>query len=268
MRGVLCLAAAALLVAGCAAPTAPAATTALPPSSASAATYGVSVANGLTVPVTVYVGGEEIGTVSPGATQDWAPATLPAKPWSVEARSASGRVLASMTVSASDYISSTFGKATSADLACGRLQLWSGPPTTGGPTFIADPSKPCDDAGSAAAALSVVDRYEAARARGDVATAWSLLASQSQQMFPTVQDFGDMLRKGVASDGSAYALGEARTDDPTIAAWLAKSAPGTSDPGRVFSIEVTHPNATTEAGRVEAFYVALDMSGAWRLWFN
>ena len=28
--------------------------------------------NGLTVPVTVYVGGQEIGTVSPSATQDWA----------------------------------------------------------------------------------------------------------------------------------------------------------------------------------------------------
>ncbi len=143
MRGVLFLAAAALLAAACAGPTA---TTASPAPSASAATYGVSVANGLTVPVTVYVGGQEIGTVAPGATQDWAPAALRAKPWSIEARSAGGRVLASMTVSASDYISSTSGKATGVDLACGRLQLWSGPPTTGGPTFIADPSKPCDDA--------------------------------------------------------------------------------------------------------------------------
>jgi hypothetical protein len=142
MRGVLFLAAAALLAAACAGPAATPAPT--PPASATAATYGVSVSNGLTVPVAVDVNGAKIGTVAPGATQDWAPGTLPAKPWTVEARSPSGRVLATMTVSAGDSLSSTSGRVGSADLACGRLVVWAGAPLTGGPSFAPDPSKPCD----------------------------------------------------------------------------------------------------------------------------
>ena len=143
--GPLIAAALALAVLPVAACTGPAATVApTPPASAPAATYGVSVSNGLTVPVAVDVNGAKIGTVAPGATQDWAPGTLPAKPWAVEARSPGGRVLATMTVSASDPLSSTSGRVGSADLVCGRLVLWAGAPLTGGPSFVPDPSKPCD----------------------------------------------------------------------------------------------------------------------------
>ena len=123
-------------------------------------------------------------------------------------------------------------------------------------------------ASDAAAARSVVDRYEAASVAGDAATAWSLLAPESQRMFPAEADFADMLRRGLAAGGGVYVVGEARSDDPSVAAWLAKSAPGVSDPGRVFTITVTHPNASAPAGRRESFYVALDTAGAWRIWFD
>lgn len=97
----------------------------------------------LTATVAIAVNGTLVETVAPGTTEDPIPATLPARPWTVEARSPSGRVLATMTVSASDYISSTGGRFSCADLACGRLDVWSGPPVLG-PTFSPDPSKPCD----------------------------------------------------------------------------------------------------------------------------
>jgi glucose/arabinose dehydrogenase len=103
----------------------------------------LSVANGTTIPVAIAVNGTVVETVAAGTTEDPLRASLPTRPWTVEARSPSGRVLATMTISVTDSISSTSGKLARADLACGRLDVWSGPPALG-PMFIADPSKPCD----------------------------------------------------------------------------------------------------------------------------
>lgn len=55
----------------------------------------------------------------------------------------SGRVLATLTVHVQDVISNTPGDGVREDLACGRLDLWSGPPMLG-PMPSPDPSKPCD----------------------------------------------------------------------------------------------------------------------------
>jgi hypothetical protein len=121
-------------------------------------------------------------------------------------------------------------------------------------------------ASDAATALSLVARYEAASAAGDSATAWSLLATWSQRQFPSIQSFADSRKVRFAGTATAYVVGEPRTDDPTIPGWLAKSDPGVSDPGRVFSVEVTHPNASPVAAKLEVFFVALDMSGAWKIW--
>jgi hypothetical protein len=121
-------------------------------------------------------------------------------------------------------------------------------------------------ASDAATARSLVARYEAASAAGDDATAWSLLAAWSQNQFPSLQSFADSRRVAFAGAAAAYVTGEPRTDDPTIPGWLVKGAPGVSDPGRVFSVEVTHPNASPAALRREVFFVALDMSGTWKIW--
>ncbi len=128
----------AVIVSACSA----AAPTPAPSASATGATF--SVANGTTVPVTIAVNGTVIETVPAQTTEDPIKASVPARPWTVEARSPSGRVLATMTVAPNDYLSSTSGRVGSADLACGRLVLWAGAPLTGGPTFMPDPSKPCD----------------------------------------------------------------------------------------------------------------------------
>jgi len=167
MRRIVCLAAAVLLAAGCAGTTAstpaPAAT---PASSASGAPLGPSVANGLTVPVAVYINGSFVGTVPAGTTEDPVPAPHAAMPWSVEARSPGGRVLATLTLSATDYLSSTSGRIASADLACGRLVLWVGAPPTGGPSFVPDPSRPCDGAAIDEARAGQIARDSFATAHG------------------------------------------------------------------------------------------------------
>ena len=104
----------------------------------------VSVANWTTIPVTITINGVRAAIIPPSTTEDPIHAALPARPWVVEARAPDGRVLATMTVSAQDYISNDSGRAVREDLACGRLDLWSGGIHGGGPTFIPDPSKPCE----------------------------------------------------------------------------------------------------------------------------
>jgi hypothetical protein len=103
-----------------------------------------SVANGTTIPVTIVVNGATVETVPPGTTENPIKASIPGRPWTVEARSPSGRVLTTMTVAANDQLSNTSGRVGSADLACGRLTIWAGAPVVGEPTFIPDPSQPCD----------------------------------------------------------------------------------------------------------------------------
>ncbi len=129
-------------------------------------------------------------------------------------------------------------------------------------TSVPSPSAAAD----AATAHSLVERYEAASAAGDAATAWSYLAAQSQAMFPSYRSFVDSRTAMFAGAGRAYLLGAPMTDDPSIGPWLAKSDPGVSDPDRVYAVQVAHPDATTAAGHAEVFYVALDTSGAWKIW--
>ena len=110
--------------------------------SASASSARLSVANYTTIPVTLVVNGAVVETVAPGVAEDPVKAPLPPPPWSVETRSPSGRVLSTMTVKPGDS-GGSFGDAVRADLACGRLDIWSGPPMAG-PMFSPDPSRPCD----------------------------------------------------------------------------------------------------------------------------
>jgi hypothetical protein len=138
MAGGLVLA--ALVIGACSGPAATPASPLIAPSPTNAL---LSVANGTTVPVTLVVNGVTVETIVPGSLEDPVTAALPARPWSIEARSPTGRVLATLSVSERDPISDTAGRSVRADLACGRLDIWAGPPPLGG-TFIPDSSKLCD----------------------------------------------------------------------------------------------------------------------------
>lgn len=102
--------------------------------------YTVHVSNSTTLPLTVVVNGQNVGVVQPESRGDYSPNTLPSKPWSVEARMSSGRVLATMTVEdgaiqdkraldGTGEYSSVGGRVT---LSCGQIWLWVGEPGYGG----------------------------------------------------------------------------------------------------------------------------------------
>lgn len=104
----------------------------------------LGVANGTTVTVSVALNGIVVATVAAGETQTAIPVVLPSRPWTVEARSPSGRLLATLTVGAADDISATSSRAVSEVLACGRIELWAGGPHGGEPAPSLASPKPCE----------------------------------------------------------------------------------------------------------------------------
>jgi hypothetical protein len=94
----------------------------------------LGVSNGTTLTVTIFVNGDRLADFPPGAPgPSLDVATMPSLPWTVEARSPSGRVLTSMVVKPGDVAISSFpgGDALSGDdgrvdLSCGSLRIWAG----------------------------------------------------------------------------------------------------------------------------------------------
>lgn len=113
-----------------------------PPSASAAETETLNASNETTIAVTLVVNGLVVETIAPGDREEPITAPMPALPWSVEARSPSGHVLAALDVRAGD-VAGSHGRAVRTDLSCGRLDLWAGPPLLGG-TFIPGPSGDCD----------------------------------------------------------------------------------------------------------------------------
>jgi hypothetical protein len=98
-------------------------------------TADLEISNGTTLLVSVAVNGKTITSVGPGNVARINPSLLPPLPWKVEARTTSGRLLTSLSVQAGDVTRTADGAykgaAVRADLSCGRLDIWSGPPLAG-----------------------------------------------------------------------------------------------------------------------------------------
>jgi hypothetical protein len=111
--------------------------------------YDLGVSNQTTLTVTLVVNGAVIRTVQPHTQEIVSTTDLPALPWSVETRTASGRALSGMTVRAGDVSMTNLpggargmkGDAVRVDLSCGRLDMWSGPPLLGP---VPGPGRPGD----------------------------------------------------------------------------------------------------------------------------
>ena len=122
------------------------------PSADPSARPNLGISNGTTLTVTLVVNGQPVGDFpagGPNPTIDIA--ALPPLPWTVEARSPSGRVLTSMTVKPGDIRTTTVpgGVETSGtmgrvDLSCGRLTIWAGDIMPSGPAPASPPGHPGD----------------------------------------------------------------------------------------------------------------------------
>lgn len=95
----------------------------------------LGISNNTTLVVTLTVNGQPVAEVAPGGpTTEIDESRLPPLPWTVEARTVSGRVLVSMQVEPGSVTSTTnadgstssMSVADRADLSCGRLDIWAG----------------------------------------------------------------------------------------------------------------------------------------------
>lgn len=117
-------------------------------------TATLAVGNSTTLRVFVYVNGMDATILDPGEVVDPIdPGMLPTLPWQVEATTASGRVILTLTVREGDVwhsgpdpsgVSAIHGAAARADLSCGRLDIWSGPPLGGPMPPSSFPPGDCD----------------------------------------------------------------------------------------------------------------------------
>ena len=93
--------------------------------------HTLTVRNGTTLGVTITVNGQVVAAVAPGKDPpaiDFS--ALPPRPWTVEARTPSGRVLATMRVNPGDGVPGSGGAMTvvhaEAQLSCGTLLILMG----------------------------------------------------------------------------------------------------------------------------------------------
>ena len=98
---------------------------------------GLHVANGTLLTVTLFVNGQPVADYLRGAPEPSIdPAALPPLPWTVEARSPSGRLLTSMLVAPGEVTSGGDIHQIPAgriDLSCGRLTIYAGDYAPSGP---------------------------------------------------------------------------------------------------------------------------------------
>ncbi len=124
-----------------------------PPGAGSGGLPALGVSNGTSLDVTLVVNGAAVAVYpARGPAPSLAPGALPPLPWSVEARSPSGRVLASMAVTspgsatvlpdgAVEHVGAGMGRV---DLSCGRLTIWAGDVVPSGPAPASSPGTPGD----------------------------------------------------------------------------------------------------------------------------
>jgi hypothetical protein len=101
----------------------------------------LGVRNGTTLVVGLFVNGEQVAEIPPGSAPQIDESRLPPLPWTVEARTVTGRVLVTMTVEPGDVTSTVYSDGHSGrsgtlgrvDLSCGRLDIYAGPPAGGPP---------------------------------------------------------------------------------------------------------------------------------------
>jgi len=105
----------------------------------------LNVSNDTSIAVVLVVNGVPVKTFEANGVGVLAvpAARLPPLPWSVGARTSSGRVLTTLTVAAQDAVQSgavTSIPSTQIDLSCGRLTIWAGDSPPSGPMPPSPPS--------------------------------------------------------------------------------------------------------------------------------
>jgi hypothetical protein len=94
----------------------------------------LDVSNETTIPVSLVVNGAPVRAIPAGEAVEVSSNQLPPLPWDARVQTASGRMLVHLRVNPGDVTIQEHGSGgvgARADLSCGRIDLWSGPPLLG-----------------------------------------------------------------------------------------------------------------------------------------
>jgi hypothetical protein len=95
---------------------------------------GIGIANGTSIEVELLVNGTHVRTIPPLTNLAVLSSELPALPWQADVTTAAGRTLVALDIKSGDVHRSANdwrGVGRRADLSCGRLDVYSGPPMLG-----------------------------------------------------------------------------------------------------------------------------------------
>jgi len=123
------------------------------PAASPPAQVNLGISNGTALSVTLFVNGQRLDTYPPNSGQPRIDVSaLPPLPWTVEARSSSGRPLTSMRIEPGQVkrtigpggVTESSGAFGRVDLSCGRLTIWAGDLQPSGPPPPPSPGTPGD----------------------------------------------------------------------------------------------------------------------------
>jgi hypothetical protein len=209
------------------------------------------IANGSTIIVQLVVNGQVVATVAPGTEVAVPTSTLGPRPWAIETRSPSGRVLSAMNVAADADYNINSGPGVRADLSCGQIDVWLGPGMLGPVTSpsvdcgsLTAPSSQPSPTGpiSFNSAAAVVDQYENDLVRTDYADAWQLLAPDSPaRAGQSIAAWSQERQQFFQSAGDQYTVRAPQADTAPLADWLAAPWDASIDRAQAVLIEVDYP---------------------------
>lgn len=139
------------------------------------------------------------------------------------------------------------------------------------PTPIPSPSPTAEPASSddAATARLVATQFETARASGDWATAWSMLAPYSQAVIGSLAAFEELERAYNAAGGSTFTIQDPTRDpdllNPEFLGQAYLDAAATADMDRAWLVFVDHPKVRGASAASIGLLVA-PIDGRWSVW--
>lgn len=107
----------------------------------------LEVGNGTNLAISVTVNGADIAIVAAETSRRLDAGELPHLPWRIEARTAGGRLVASLDVTDAAFVmtaNSAAGAVALLDMLCGRLVIWAGAAPPSLPAPPPGPLVPCD----------------------------------------------------------------------------------------------------------------------------
>ncbi|MBI3752202.1 MAG: hypothetical protein HY263_11180 [Chloroflexi bacterium] len=134
------------------------------------------------------------------------------------------------------------------------------------PTSPGTPGPAASLSPAAAAARSVVERFESSRASGDWPTAWAMLGSATRAVFGSLERFGQQEADYNATGATVYQIADPVQDPSLLSADNIGTAWTDIVPATAWYVAVNHPQVEGASAGLEGLVVATGTDGHVHVW--